>query len=42
MAGHPLFRRVHEFTSGTFDKDFQDYVSKLVDNALKEQARPPK
>jgi hypothetical protein len=30
MTKNPLFRRVHNGTSGTFDKDFQDYVSKLI------------
>jgi hypothetical protein len=31
FSGHPLFRRVHNFTSGTFDKDFQEFVSKVIE-----------
>jgi hypothetical protein len=31
MVTNPLFRRVHMVTSGTFDKDFQDYVTKLIE-----------
>ena len=30
MCKHPLFVRVHRFSSGTFDKQFEDYVSKLM------------
>ncbi len=30
IAAHPLFKRVHSTATGTFDKDFQDLVSKLV------------
>ncbi len=30
LSTHPLFKRVHLMASGTFDKDFQDYVSKLM------------
>jgi hypothetical protein len=33
MSKHPLFRRIHRVTSGTFDKDFQDFVSKLISEA---------
>jgi len=36
MVAHPLFRRVHNMTSGTFDSDFQDFVSKLVQDAGKD------
>jgi len=31
MTKQPTFRRIHRGTGGTFDKDFQDYVSKLID-----------
>jgi len=31
MTRQPVFRRIHRGTRGTFDKDFQDYVSKLID-----------
>jgi hypothetical protein len=31
MAKQPLFRRIHRGTRGTFDKEFQDYVSKLIE-----------
>ena len=31
MTKQPLFRRIHRGTSGTFDKEFQDYVSKLIE-----------
>ncbi len=31
MAEQPTFKRVHNFTQGTFDKDFQDYVQKIID-----------
>jgi hypothetical protein len=30
MSKHPLFRRIHRVSSGTFDREFQDYVSKLL------------
>jgi hypothetical protein len=30
IAAHPLFKRVHSRSAGTFDKGFQDLVSKLV------------
>jgi hypothetical protein len=30
MAMHPLFERIHNMSSGTFDREFQEYVSKLV------------
>ena len=30
MAVHPLFKRIHNMSNGTFDRDFQDYVSKLI------------
>jgi hypothetical protein len=33
IAVHPLFKRVHNRTVGTFDKDFQDLVSKLVQDS---------
>ena len=33
IAAHPLFRRVHSTSTGTFDKDFQDLVSKLVQDS---------
>lgn len=35
MTRHPLFRRVHRMTDGTFDKDFQDFVSNLVEDSEK-------
>jgi len=35
MTMHPLFRRVHRMTDGTFDKDFQEFVSKLVQESEK-------
>lgn len=38
MAKHPLFRRIHNVTSGTFDREFQDYVSKLIAEDGREQA----
>jgi hypothetical protein len=31
MTKQPLFRRIHKGTRGTFDKDFQDYVTKLIE-----------
>jgi len=31
MTKQPLFRRIHSGTRGTFDKEFQDYVSKLME-----------
>jgi hypothetical protein len=31
MTKQPLFRRIHRGTRGTFDKEFQDYVSKLME-----------
>ncbi len=31
MTKQPVFRRIHRGTGGTFDKDFQDYVSKLME-----------
>lgn len=31
MTKQPLFRRIHGGTRGTFDKEFQDYVSKLIE-----------
>jgi len=30
IAVHPLFKRVHNMTSGTFDRDFQEFVSKVI------------
>lgn len=30
MTKQPLFRRIHRGTRGTFDKEFQEYVSKLI------------
>lgn len=30
MSTHPLFQRVHRMSDGTFDKGFQEYVSKLM------------
>ena len=30
VSKHPMFKRVHDRTSGTFDKGFQDYISKLM------------
>lgn len=31
MTKQPLFRRIHTGSRGTFDKEFQDYVSKLME-----------
>jgi len=31
VSKHPLYRRVHEFTRGTFDKDFEEYVKKMME-----------
>jgi hypothetical protein len=31
IAKQPVFRRIHKGTRGTFDKEFQDYVSKLIE-----------
>ncbi len=39
ISGHPLFRRVHNFTSGTFDKDFQALVTKLIDEHDRKEKR---
>lgn len=36
MTRQPNFRRVHRFSSGTFDKDFQDYVTSLIAQAERE------
>jgi hypothetical protein len=33
MTKQPLFRRIHRGTRGTFDKDFQDYVTKLIEQS---------
>jgi len=41
MAHHPLFRRVHYMTSGTFDKDFQEFVSKLIEETKKASPQTP-
>ena len=30
-AKHPLFRRIHEGTRGTFDPEFYSYVTKVMD-----------
>lgn len=30
LTGHPLFRRIHRMTSGTFDKDFQNLITKMI------------
>ena len=30
MTTQPLFQRVHKLTRGTFDSEFQEYVSKLI------------
>jgi hypothetical protein len=38
IAGHPLFKRVHKATTGTFDKDFQDLVSKLLQDSEKDSS----
>ena len=31
MTKQPLFRRIHRGTQGTYDKDFQDYVTSLIE-----------
>jgi len=31
MSQQPLFQQVHSFSSGTWDKDFQDYVTRLIE-----------
>lgn len=31
MTKQPLFVRIHRGTRGTFDKEFQDYVTKLIE-----------
>jgi len=31
VSRHPLSRRVREFTIGTFDKDFEEYMRKLME-----------
>jgi hypothetical protein len=33
MVKHPLFKRVHNMASGTFDRDFQEFVSKMVQDS---------
>jgi len=33
MCHHPLFVRVHLASHGTFDPDFEDYVSKMIKGA---------
>lgn len=30
ICRHPLFKRIHETSIGTFDAEFQEYVSKMV------------
>ena len=30
ICRHPLFKRIHETSLGTFDAEFQEYVSKMV------------
>jgi hypothetical protein len=30
MTKHPLFRRIHNVAMGTFDREFQEYVTKLI------------
>jgi hypothetical protein len=41
MTAHPIFRRVHEFSAGTFDSDFQDYVSRLIEDSRKRSEGGP-
>lgn len=36
MTQQPLFQRIHQFTTGTFDKDFQDYVTRLINGGKRE------
>lgn len=31
MSRHPLFQRIHVMTRGTFDQDFQDLVTGMID-----------
>ena len=33
MCQQPLFQTVHRFSSGTFDRDFQEYVSSLIERS---------
>jgi hypothetical protein len=35
MTTNPLFKRIHAVTRGTFDKDFQELVSKMIEEAEK-------
>ncbi len=43
LSEAPQFKRIHERTSGTFDKRFEDYVSKmLTDNASKTEVSQQK
>jgi hypothetical protein len=39
ISAHPAFRRVHKFTSGTFDKDFQDFVTKTIEESDRKRKR---
>jgi hypothetical protein len=39
ISAHPLFRRVHSFTSGTFDKDFQDFVTRTIEESDRKRKR---
>ena len=43
LSEAPQFKRIHERTSGTFDKRFEDHVSKtLADNASKSEVSQQK
>ena len=33
MSRHPIFQGIHKFSAGTYDKDFQDYVTKLIERS---------
>jgi hypothetical protein len=35
MAMHPLFKRVHNMSSGTFDRDFEELVTKFIKDSEK-------
>jgi hypothetical protein len=41
MTNQPLFVRIHKGTRGTFDKDFQDYVTKLIEKGGEREPRRP-
>ncbi|HXW37941.1 MAG TPA: hypothetical protein VEJ36_08595 [Nitrososphaerales archaeon] len=40
MARQPLFQSVHRFSSGTYDKEFQDYVTRIIERNSNKPSQP--